>query len=109
MAWRAAWIHSMRIRPLSITLPLLALAGGLVLSLAACAARQVQYTLTKNDVTQSQLIQDQKLLRETGGVRQVQTVHEANNTVRMVLFLDETNATKGLQTATDLGYQQVRN
>ncbi len=93
------------------SLPLLALAGGLslMMSLVACASRQVQYTLTKNDVTQSQLIQDQKLLRETGGVRQVQAVHEANNAVRMVLFLDETNATKGLQTATDLGYQQVRN
>ena len=93
------------------SLPLLVLAGGLSLMslLAACASREVQYTLTKNDVTQSQLIQDEKLLRGTGGVRQVQTVHEMNNSVRMVLFLDESNATKGLQRATDLGYQQVRN
>ena len=93
------------------SLSLLALAGGLSLMsvLAACASRQVQYTLTKSNVSQSQRIQDEKLLRETGGVRQVQTVQDANNAVRMVLFLDETNATKGLQTATDLGYQQVRN
>lgn len=91
--------------------PLLALAGGLslMLVLAACASRQVEYTLTKSNVSQSQRIQDEKLLRETGGVRQVQTVQDANNAVRMVLFLDEKNAIKGLQTATDLGYQQVRN
>lgn len=104
MAVGCGWISCM----LKKSIPLLALAGGLSL-LAACASRQVQYTLTKSNVSQSQRIQDEKLLRETGGVRQVQTVQDANNAVRMVLFLDETNATKGLQTATDLGYQQVRN
>ena len=107
MAVGCGWISRMRKK----SLPLLALAGGLsVMSvLVACASRQVQYTLTKSNVSQSQRIQDEKLLRQTGGVRQVQTVQDANNAVRMVLFLDETNATKGLQTATDLGYQQVRN
>lgn len=107
MELACGWISDMRRNPLL----LLALAGGLSLTsmLTACASRQVQYTLTKSNVTQSQRIQDEKLLRGTGGVRQVQTVHDANNSVRMVLFLEETNAPNGLQTATDLGYQQVRN
>jgi hypothetical protein len=79
------------------------------LALLASCARPIQYTLVKNNVTQSQLIQDEKLLRDTSGVKQVITRIDSTNGVTLELYLKEGATEKGLQVATDLGYQQVRN
>lgn len=84
-------------------------AASSLLLLAGCASRNVEYTLTKADVTQSQLIQDEKVLRDTSGVEKVITRHDSANGVTLELYLEEDNTTKGLQAATDLGYQRVRN
>ncbi len=92
-------------------LPVLAglCAASSLLLLAGCASRSMQYTLTKADVTQSQLIQDEKVLRDTSGVQKVIPHHDSGNGVTLELYLEEDNTTKGLQAATDLGYRQVRN
>lgn len=79
-----------------------------VVLLASCG-RSVQYTLVKNNVTQAQLIQDEKVLRDTSGVRNVITRHDSTNGVTLELYLKDGSTEKGLQAATDLGYQQVRN
>ena len=80
-----------------------------VASLSACASRSLQYTLTKADVSQSQFIQDQKVLRDTSGVDKVIPRHDSQNGATIELYLTEGNTEKGLQTATDLGYHLVRN
>ncbi len=87
----------------------LLLAGGAFLALVACSSRSVVYTLTKPNVSQAQQIQDEKLLRDTSGVRNVLPRHDSANTVTLELYLDQDNTAKGLQVATDLGYQRVRN
>jgi hypothetical protein len=69
----------------------------------------VVYTLTKPNVSQAQQIQDEKLLRDTSGVRNVLPRHDSTNTVTLELYLDQDNPEQGLQVATDLGYQRVRN
>lgn len=76
---------------------------------AACASRDQHFTLTKDNVSQAQLLQDEKLLKGTGGVRKVIPRHDSSNTVTLDLYVDEDNSTRGLQAATDLGYQRVRN
>jgi hypothetical protein len=87
----------------------LLLTGCAFLALAACSSRAVVYTLTKPNVSQAQEIQDEQLLRGTSGVRNVLPRHDSANTVTLELYLDQDNAVKGLQVATDLGYQRVRN
>ncbi len=90
--------------------PFIAAAALVAMALVAgCASRAVAYTMTKADVSQSQLIQDEQVLRETSGVQKVITRHDSANGVTIELYLDEGHTVKGLQTATDLGYQQVRN
>jgi hypothetical protein len=80
-----------------------------IASLTACASRSIQYTMTKADVSQSQFIQDQKLLRDTSGVDKVIPRHDSQNGATIELYLEEGSTEKGLQTATDLGYRLVRN
>ena len=94
------------VRRLSALLGVAVIAG---LAVAGCATRDLHYTMTKKNVSQAQLIQDQKLLQGTSGVHKVIARYDSSNTVTVDLYVTEGNSSKGLEAATDLGYQWVRN
>jgi uncharacterized protein YcfL len=81
-----------------------------LIALVACSSdRAVSFTYTKPNVTQQMLLDDEKQLRKTSGVRQVMTKIDDKNTARIDLILDENQKAPGMDYIIQMGYSQVRN
>lgn len=89
---------------------LLCTCAGLV-ALGGCGARPltVSYTYTKEHVSQSQLLDDERSLRKTKGVTQVLSHLDDKDAARIELIVDQKHKDAGLQQIQDLGYIQIRN
>ncbi len=91
------------------SLLLLPAALGALLLAGCSSSRNVHYTLTKTYVSQNQVFADQKELNGTSGVDKVITNVSSGNVVTLDLYLIESNPQPGLETASGLGYQLVKN
>lgn len=83
----------------------------LALSIVGCGGRerpQLEYTYQKPGVTQQQLLDDERALKQTSGVVRVLTKLDGKGHAEIELYLDERNKVPGLERAQELGYQQVR-
>ena len=90
----------------ALPLVLCSLAG-----LVGCGARPLteSYTYVKEHVSQSQLLDDERTLKRTKGVKQVISHLDDKDTARIELIVDEKHKAPGVQQIQDLGYLQVRN
>ena len=87
----------------------LIIAAVATLVVTGCATRQITYTYTKDKVSEPQLLQDERELRNTSGVKDVLLRHDAQDNATLELYLDADNRDRGMQKAVDLGFQRVRN
>jgi hypothetical protein len=82
-------------------------------ALAGCGKRpekpQLEYTYQKPGMTQQQLLEDERVLRQTSGVVKVFTKIDDHGHAVVELFVDERNKVPGLERAQELGYQQIHN
>ena len=96
----------MRVRPLLASATALLIAIGLV---ACGATRTMRMTYVKRDSSEARMLQDEKELKSTKGVKQVISHIDSDNAINLQVFIDEDDSTIGRQKALDLGYSQVRN
>lgn len=83
--------------------------AALVVMLASCAHRSVQYTLTKTFSTQNQIDLEQQRLTNTEGVNKAIINISSGDVVTLELYVDKNNPRNALAAAADLGYRLVHN
>lgn len=81
-----------------------------LVALGGCGVRkEIVYTYTKANVSQTQLLDDKAALKETDGVLRVITHLDEKGTARIEFHVKEKHEDPAVRKILDLGYQQVRN
>lgn len=79
-----------------------------IVTLGCASGRNVQYTFSKSNQTQMQVMQDAEKLRGVSGVTQVLPQVDSRGNATLQVFIDEENQFSGIRHAIEgLGYQIV--
>lgn len=99
----------MPIRPTFLTATA-ALGLTALVALAGCGTRkEIAYTYTKANVTETMLLDDKAVLKKTAGVVRVIGHLDDKGTARIELHMKEKGEDSAVRQILDLGYRQVRN
>lgn len=81
-----------------------------LVALTSCGTRkEIAYTYTKANVTETQLLEDKAVLKRTAGVVKVLGHLDDKNIARIELIMKEKGEEPAVRQILDLGYTQVRN
>lgn len=81
-----------------------------LVTLAGCGTRkEITYTYTKANVTETMLLEDKAALKQTDGVVKVIGHLDDRNTARIELIMKAKGEEPAVKKILELGYQQVRN
>lgn len=81
-----------------------------LVAFTGCGTRkEIAYTYTKANVTETMLLEDKAVLKQTDGVVKVIGHLDDRNTARIELIMKAKGEEPAVKKILELGYQQVRN